>query len=59
MAKRVENAEADLAPMVRNLINALWNEWKTVEQQIGELSEELEPISAAMPAAHAFGRSQV
>ena len=47
MADVLENAEADLTPMMRNLINTLWDEWKTVEQQIGELSEELERISAA------------
>ena len=33
--------------MMRNLINTLWEEWKTVEGQIEELSEELERISAA------------
>ena len=47
MAEVLENAEADLTPMMRNLINTLWNEWKTVEQQIEELGEELERISAA------------
>ena len=47
MADVLENAEADLTPMMRNLINTLWDEWKTVEQQIGELGEELERISAA------------
>jgi transposase len=30
-----------------NLINTLWGEWKTVEQQIEELGDELERISAA------------
>lgn len=33
--------------MMRNLINTLWDEWKTVEAQIEELGEELERISAA------------
>ena len=47
MADVLENAEADLTPMMRNLIHMLWEEWKTVEQQIGELGEELERISAA------------
>ena len=47
MADVLENAEADLTPMMRNLINTMWDEWKTVEQQIGELGEELERISAA------------
>jgi len=43
----LENAEADLTPLMRNLIDMLWREWKTVEQQIEELSDELERISAA------------
>jgi hypothetical protein len=29
-----------------NLIDTLWGEWKTVEQQIEELNDELERISA-------------
>ena len=47
MADVLENAEADLTPMMRNLINTLWDEWKTVEAQIDELGDELERISAA------------
>ncbi len=47
MADVLENAEADLTPMMRNLINTLWDEWKTVERQIEELGEELERISTA------------
>ncbi len=47
MADVLENAEADLTPMMRNLINTLWSEWKTVEGQIEELGDELERISAA------------
>jgi len=31
---------------MRNLIDTLWGEWKTVEQQIEELNDELERISA-------------
>ena len=34
---------------MRNLIDLLWNEWKTVEDQIKGLSLELERISAADP----------
>ena len=37
MADILENAEADLTPQMRNLIDMLWGEWKTVEQQIEEL----------------------
>ena len=47
MADILENAEADLTPLMRNLINTLWDEWKMVEQQIEELGDELERISAA------------
>jgi transposase len=47
MADVLENAEADLTPMMRNLIDMLWSEWKTVEQQIKELTDKLEQISAS------------
>ena len=43
----LENAESDLTPRMRNLIDGLWSEWKLVEQQIEELNDELERISAA------------
>jgi transposase len=46
MADILENAEADLRPQIRNLIDMLWGEWKLVEQQIEELNDELERISA-------------
>ena len=41
MADVLENAEADLTPMMRNLIDTLWVEWKQVEQQITELTDKL------------------
>jgi transposase len=47
MVDILENAEADLTPQMRNLINMLCGEWKLVEQQIEELSDELERISAS------------
>jgi transposase len=47
MAAILENAEANLTPMMRNLIDMLWGEWKIVEQQIGELTDKLEQISAS------------
>jgi transposase len=47
MADVLENADADLTPMMRNLINVLWSEWKLIEQQLDELNEELERICAA------------
>src|SRR5271166_5128454 len=34
----LENADLDLTPQMRNLIDLLWNEWKTVEDQIKGLS---------------------
>src|SRR5260370_33980153 len=47
MADILENAEADLTPQMRNLIDMLWSEWKTIEQQIEELTLQVERISAA------------
>jgi len=47
MADILENAEADLKPLMRNLIDMLWSEWKTVERQVEELTDKLEEISAA------------
>ncbi len=43
----LENADADLTPMMRNLINVLWSEWKLIEEQLNELNDELERICAA------------
>jgi transposase len=45
----LENADLDLTPQMRNLIDLLWNEWKSVEDQIEGLSLELERISDADP----------
>lgn len=42
MADVLENAENTLTPMMRNLIGILWDEWKTVEGQIDELTDRLE-----------------
>jgi len=47
MSDILENAKADLTPQMRNLIDLLWGEWNTVEQQIEVLRLELERISAA------------
>lgn len=47
MADILENAESDLTPQMRSLINMLWDEWKLVEEQIKKLDLELERISAA------------
>lgn len=45
----LENANLELTTQMRNLIDLLWNEWKTVEDQIEGLSLQLERISAADP----------
>jgi putative SOS response-associated peptidase YedK len=45
MADILENAEADLTPQMRNLIDMLWSDWKLVEQQIEDLNDELERIN--------------
>ncbi len=58
MADILENAEANLTPRMRNLIDTLWGEWKTVEQQVEQLNDELERISAADAGCTAFARSQ-
>jgi transposase len=47
MPEILENAENGLTPLMRNLIDGLWGEWKTVEQQIEELSNELQQIAAS------------
>jgi len=47
MADVLENAEVDLTPQMRNLIDILWDEWKLVDLQIEKLNLELERISAA------------
>jgi len=47
MADVLENADNALTPMMRNLIGLLWDEWKTVEQQIDELTDRLEQIAAS------------
>src|SRR6202522_3537201 len=47
MADILENADPDLTPQMRNLLDMLWGEWKIVEQQILELTEQLERLSDA------------
>ncbi len=34
MVDILENADADLTPRMRSLIDMLWSEWKLVEEQI-------------------------
>ncbi len=47
MADVLDNADNALTPMMRNMIGILWDEWKTVEQQIEELTDRLEQIAAS------------
>lgn len=47
MTDVLENAENELTPIMRSLIGILWDEWKTVEQQIEELTDKLERIAAS------------
>jgi transposase len=42
MADVLENADAALTPQMRNLIGMLWDEWKLIEEQIEELTTQLE-----------------
>jgi transposase len=45
----LENADLDLTAQMRSLIDLLWKEWKSVEDQIEGLSLKLEQISDADP----------
>jgi len=47
MADVLENAENTLTPMMRNMIDILWDEWKTVEPQIDVLTDRLEQIASS------------
>jgi hypothetical protein len=47
MAEALENAEADLTPRMRHLIDTLWGEWKSVELHIEELTDKLEQIGTS------------
>ena len=58
MADVLENAEADLTPQMRNLINMLWDEWKLIEQPIEKLNLELNGSLLQMQDARGYDRSQ-
>jgi transposase len=45
----LENADLDLTAQMQSLIDLLWKEWKSVEDQIEGLSLKLEQISDADP----------
>ena len=58
MADVLENAEADLTPLMRNLIDTLWGEWETVEQQVEELTASWSGSPRPMRAARGIVKSQ-
>jgi transposase len=41
----LEDAEQNLTPRMRNLLHRLWQEWKQLQADITEVSEEIERIS--------------
>ncbi len=45
MAAILEDAETNLTPRMRYLLDRLWQEWKSVELEIEELSEQIEAIA--------------
>ena len=47
MGNILGNAEVDLTPRMRSLIDILWREWKLVQKQIEDLDLELERISSS------------
>ena len=58
MPEILENADNDLTPQMRNLLELLWEEWKMVEQQIGCSVMNWNALLMPMPAAGGYGRFQ-
>src|ERR1035437_5459273 len=46
----LENADEDLTPRMRNLLDLLWEEWKDLDQQLADLNQEVELIASSDPA---------
>src|SRR5246500_2461858 len=46
----LENAKANLTPLMRNLVSLLWSEWKDLEQRIVGMNQEIEQIALSDPA---------
>jgi transposase len=42
----LEDAEQGLSPRMRRLVDRLWQEWKTLEEQVKELSGEIDGIAS-------------
>ena len=43
----MEDADSNLTPRLRNLLELLWSEWKILEQQLDGLNDDLERIASA------------
>jgi transposase len=43
----LEDTDSNLTPRMRNLLELLWSEWKTLDQQLDGLNEDLEQIASA------------
>src|ERR1700723_3165957 len=43
----LEDADSNLTPRLRNLLELLWSEWKILEQQLDGLNDDLERIASA------------
>jgi len=54
----LENADANLTPQMRNLIDLLWSEWKTVEQQIESPALSWKRSPLLILAVPAYDRSR-
>jgi len=50
MPEILENADEQLSPRMRCLLDFLWQEWKGLESQIESLNEDLERIASSDPA---------
>ncbi len=48
----LEDAEQNLTPRVRNLHYRLWQEWKQLQADITEVSDEIERISNQDEGGH-------
>jgi transposase len=46
------DVEQKLSPIIRQLVDRLWQEWKALEEQIETLSKEIESIASQGPGCH-------
>lgn len=47
MAALLEDAEANLTPRLRRLLQRMWQEWKLIEDEVSEITAEIERIDEA------------